>query len=295
MKNKQIIAVGIMLMLPLAIQAQENIKKAFDALVNDNSADVSTTHKLNRDPQTGSKEGQLDVYEFTIPMAQKQLVKNIERAFEKDQDQAYSINSGSPGKSDYAYESIAVGGGSSYMLGDIKGSRYIYAAFIDPQDKEKNHRYLYAMEWKEGKSEIQGKLVVTYATTAQYRSRNNNKYIDIDNMMDRAEYIKKRAEEIKKRYGLPSVSAGDNNVVVVVDNAQVWMTKFQMFKKWFLEAKGDRKNSQALNIYHLCKDVSSLNAEEKELIVGELQNLKKNAEDELTLKMFDMSIEQLKK
>ena len=51
----------------------------------------------------------------------------------------------------------------------------------------------------------------------------------------------------------------------------------------------------SLNIYHLCKDVSSLNAEEKELIVGELQNLKKNAEDELTLKMFDMLIEQLKK
>lgn len=48
MKNKQIIAVGIMLMLPLALQAQENIKKAFDALINDNRADVSTTHKLNR-------------------------------------------------------------------------------------------------------------------------------------------------------------------------------------------------------------------------------------------------------
>lgn len=288
MKNKQIIAVGIMLMLPLAIQAQENIKKAFDALINDNSADVSTTHKLNRDPQTGTKEGQLDVYEFTIPMAQKQLVKNIERAFEKDQDQAYSINSGSPGKSDYAYESVAVGGGSSYMLGDIKGSRFIYALFLDPMDKERIYRYAYAMEWKEGKSEIQGKLVVTYATTLQYRSRNNNKYIDIDNMMDRAEYIKKRAEEIKKRYG-------SSVTVEIINDAHIWLSKFQSYKKWFLEAKGDRKNAQALNIYELCKDVSSLDADEKKMITDEIQDLKKQANDELTQKMFDMSIERLKK
>ena len=283
MKSKQIIAVGIMLMLPLAIQAQENIKKAFDALVNDNSADVSTTHKLNRDPQTGTKEGQLDVYEFTIPMAQKQLVKNIERAFEKDQDQAYSINSGSPGKSDYAYESVAVGGGSPYMLGDIKGSRYIYAAFIDPQDKEKNHRYLYAMEWKEEQSEIQGKLIVTYATTAQYRSKGFN----VGDIMERAEHLRKRAEELKKRYG-------SSVTVEIIDDAHIWLSKFQSFKKWFLEAKGERKNTQALNIYELCKDVSSLNAEEKKMIIDEIKNLKKKTDEELTLKMFDMSIERLK-
>lgn len=283
MKNKQLIAVGILLMLPLAIQAQENIKKAFDALINDNSADVSTTHKLNRDPQTGTKEGQLDVYEFTIPMAQKQLVRNIERAFEKDQDQAYSINSGTPGKSDYAYESIAVGGGSSYMLGDIKGSRYIYAAFIDPQDKEKNHRYLYAIEWKEEQSEIQGKLVVTYATTAQYRSKGFN----VADMMERAEHLRKRAEEIKKRYG-------SSVTVEIIDDAHIWLSKFQSFKKWFLEAKGERKNTQALNIYELCKDVSSLNAEEKKMIIDEIKNLKKKTDEELTLKMFDMSIERLK-
>lgn len=286
MKNKQIIAVGIMLMLPLAIQAQENIKKAFDALINDNSADVSTTHKLNRDPQTGTKEGQLDVYEFTIPITQKQLVKNIERAFGKDQDQAYSINSGSPGKSDYAYESIAVGGGSSYMLGDIKGSRYIYAAFIDPQDKEKIHRYLYAMEWKEGKSEIQGKLVVTYATTAQYRSKRIG-VGDVGDLMERAEIMRKRAEEIKKRYG-------SSVTVEIVNDAHIWLSKFQSYKKWFLEAKGERKNTQALNIYELCKDVSPLNADEKKMIIDEIKNLKKQTDDELTQKMFDMSIERLK-
>ena len=44
MKNRHMIAVGIMLMLPLALQAQENIKKAFDTLVKDDKAKVSTSH-----------------------------------------------------------------------------------------------------------------------------------------------------------------------------------------------------------------------------------------------------------
>lgn len=284
MKNRHMIAVGIMLMLPLALQAQENIKKAFDVLINDNSADVSTTHKLNRDPQTGKKEGQLDVYEFTIPVTQKQLVKNIERSFEKDQNQAYSINSGSPGKSDYAYESIAVGGSSSYMFGEIKGSRFIYALFLDPMDKEKIYRYAYAMEWKEGQSKIQGKLVVTYATTLKYRNQQNKR---------------NTLNSLKIPSGVNSINIDGKGLDFSMDQigrgAHVWLGGFQLFKKWFLASEGERKNAVALQIYEHCKDVKCLNAEEKKQVIGEIQDLKKNTKDELTLKMFDMSIEQLKK
>lgn len=284
MKNRHMIAVGIMLMLPLALQAQENIKKAFDVLINDNSADVSTTHKLNRDPQTGKKEGQLDVYEFTIPVTQKQLVKNIERSFEKDQNQAYSINSGSPGKSDYAYESIAVGGSPSYMFGEIKGSRFIYALFLDPMDKEKIYRYAYAMEWKEGRSEIQGKLVVTYATTLKYRNQQNKR---------------NTLNSLKIPSGVNSINIDGKGLDFSMDQisrgAHVWIGGFQLLKKWFLASEGEGRNSVALRIYEQCKDVNSLNAEDRKQIIGELQDLKKETKDELTLKMFDMSIEQLKK
>lgn len=284
MKNRHMIAVGIMLMLPLALQAQENIKKAFDALINDNSADISATHKLNRDPETGKKEGQLDVYEFTIPITQKQLVKNVERAFEKDQEKAYSVNSGNPGKTGYAYESIAVGGSPSYMLGDIKGSRYIYALFLDPMDKEKIYRYAYAMEWKEGQSEIQGKLVVTYATTLKYR-----------NQQDRRRDLK----DIKIPSGVKSIYINGKGLDFSADQisrgAHVWIGGFQLLKKWFLASEGEGRNSVALRIYEQCKDVNSLNAEDRKQIIGELQDLKKETKDELTLKMFDMSIEQLKK
>ena len=77
--------------------------------------------------------------------------------------------------------------------------------------------------------------------------------------------------------------------------AHLWLAKFQMYKNWYLEDDTEWSNKQAINIYELCKDVSPLNAEEKKLIIGEIQKLRKKANDELMQKMFDMSIEKLKK
>lgn len=286
-------AVGILLMLPLALQAQENIKKAFDTLIKDNQAKVSETHKLDKDPETGKKEGQLDVYEFTIPYFKNMLVKNIENAFEKDSGKAYSINSGTPGSSGYPYNSLAVGGSSSYMIGTIKGSRYIYALFLDPMDKEKIHRYAYVMEWKEDESQIRGKLVVSYATTLKYRKQQEEREFWGQNNS------RNTLKDLKIPSGTSSVNidgkAFDFKMDQISRGAHVWIGGFQLLKKWFLESKGERANSVALQIYEHCKDTKCLNAEEKKQMVGEIQNLKKKTKDELTLKMFDMCIGRLRK
>lgn len=285
MKNRHMIAVGIMLMLPLALQAQENIKKAFDTLVKDDKAKVSASHKLNRDPETGKKEGQLDVYEFTIPYFKNLLVKNIENAFDKDSGKAYTVSSGDIGKSFFDYKSLAVGGESlPYEIGEMKNSKYIYALFLDPIDKEKKYRYAYAMEWKEGEGEIKGKLVVTYATTTKFRDQQNKR---------------NTLNSLKIPSGVNSININGKGLDFSMDQirrgAHVWLGGFQLFKKWFLTSEGERKNAVALQIYEHCKDVKCLNAEEKKQVIGEIQDLKKNTKDELTLKMFDMSIEQLKK
>ena len=285
MKNRHMIAVGIMLMLPLALQAQENIKKAFDTLVKDDKAKVSTSHKLNRDPETGKKEGQLDVYEFTIPYSENLLVKNIENAFDKDSGKAYTVSSGDIGKSFFDYKSLAVGGESRpYEIGEMKDSKYIYALFLDPIDKEKKYRYAYAMEWKEGEGEIKGKLVVTYATTAKFRDR-QNKRNTLNSLKipseTRSVYIDGKGFD----FSMDQIRRG----------AHVWLGGFQLLKKWFLASEGERASSIALQINEQCKDTKCLNAEEKKQIIDEIQDLKKNTKDELTLKMFDMSIEQLKK
>ena len=285
MKNRHMIAVGIMLMLPLALQAQENIKKAFDTLVKDDKAKVSASHKLNRDPETGKKEGQLDVYEFTIPYSENLLVKNIENAFDKDSGKAYTVSSGDIGKSFFDYKSLAVGGESlPYEIGEMKDSKYIYALFLDPIDKEKKYRYAYAMEWKEGEGEIKGKLVVTYATTTKFRDR-QNKRNTLNSLKIPSETRSINIDGKSFDFSMDQIRRG----------AHVWLGGFQLLKKWFLASEGERASSIALQINEQCKDTKCLNAEEKKQIIDEIQELKKNTNDELTLKMFDMSIEQLKK
>lgn len=78
---KKIGAVTLLGLLPLVTQAQQHIKAAFDALVQDNSVELSVEHKLEKDPETGIKESQFDFWEFTLPKSKQVLVKNIQQAF----------------------------------------------------------------------------------------------------------------------------------------------------------------------------------------------------------------------
>ena len=167
MKSKQFLAVSIMMLNLQTVHAQGHIKRAFNVLITDTYTKVESTHKLNKEPETGTKVGQLDVYEFTIPAAHHNLIEDIQQAFDQDKEKAYSLTSTSAAnKKSYNYTSLAVGGeDSGCPLGDMKNSRYIYALFLDPEDQSKTHRYAYAMEWCEGAKEIVGKLIITYATS----------------------------------------------------------------------------------------------------------------------------------
>ena len=129
MKSKQFLAVSIMMLSLQTVHAQGHIKHAFNVLTTDTSTKVESTHKLNKDPETGTKTGQLDVYEFTIPASHHNLLEDIKQAFDQDKEKAYSMSSVSTAnKKSYNYTSLAVGGeDNGYPLGDIKNSRYIYA------------------------------------------------------------------------------------------------------------------------------------------------------------------------
>ena len=119
---KKVGAVTLLGLLPLVTQAQQHIKAAFDALVQDNSVELSVEHKLEKDPETGIKESQFDFWEFTLPKSKQVLVKNIQRAFDLDREQAYSISTGSNSRGGEGVEVLAVGNGkgNGYSVGEIK-------------------------------------------------------------------------------------------------------------------------------------------------------------------------------
>lgn len=294
MKSRNIILAALLTAMPAAMTAQENIQKAFEALLNDKIVETKTQHSLERDPETGQKSAQADVYDFVVTNASAlSRIKDIEKAFEKDKNAAYQIRSGN-GNAGRNNVSLAVGNNrsQSVSIGSMKGSNYIYACFLDPDDAEKKYRYAYAMEWLDKGQKTQVRLVITYATTQKYREKNSTRRRIIIN-----------GQEINVDGGNFSGFSLDNSSVFVNDSVYSlqrtnggWLTQFNIYKNRFLNnPEGIAANTYVTQIYNLCKKADALDDDEKELVADELKRMKTKTDDELIQKLIDMSIERLKK
>lgn len=288
--------VAMMLMLSAtAANAQQHVQKAFEALLNENRTEIKTQHSLEKDPETGKKEGEMDVYDFELPSPtskQQQLVKDVERAFDKDKEEAYTLSSGNYGDN----VSLAVGDGKNVGvgLGNIKGSRYIYACFLDKDDPEKKYRYAYAMEWVEKEKKITVRLVKTYATTMQYRSKTKKTRKIIINGKE----IRMDGKSISFDDGFPfgQVFGSDSIFISGEKSSESWLSEFNTYKNLFLKNPDSTSASHyATYIYKLCKKAKPLDDAEKNMVAKEIMKLKNKTDDEFIQNLFEMSIERLKK
>jgi hypothetical protein len=194
MKSRNLILAAMLLAMPSTIMAQQNIKKAFDALLNEKITENRANHVLDRDPETGRMTAMADVYDFTISSKSAlERLDDVRKAFEIDKKDAYSVNSGirEKGGEDGELESFAslfenigfpsvslfVGDGkhSSVSIGTMKGSDYIYACFADKDDPEHRYRYAYALEWVEKAKKTKVRLAVTYALRPEARDSSYGK------------------------------------------------------------------------------------------------------------------------
>lgn len=194
MKNKNFILAAMLLVMPSILMAQQNIQKAFDALLSDKITENSTRHVLDRDPETGRLTALADVYDFTISSnSALERLKNVRKAFETDKKDAYSVNSGlrekAIGEDDnesyaslfenigFAPVTLFVGDGrhQSVSIGSMNGSEYIYACFADKDDPDHRYRYVYALEWAEKAKKTKVRLAVTYALRPEARDGKTKK------------------------------------------------------------------------------------------------------------------------
>ncbi len=164
-----IIAALIALLVPATASAnvyEDRLKEAFDNITNAVPLeDLSQMHTTYTDPETGVKEGQLDVIKFTIDSENMNLINDAKRVYEQ------------------------VNGNSSadiYTLwwndnddGTFQGYRLYYSpenaitvgldcdhcytvGFIAPDDKQ--HRTTYTIEWSEDADDgISGRIITTFA------------------------------------------------------------------------------------------------------------------------------------
>ena len=297
MKSRSLILTAMLTALPSALMAQQNIQKAFDALLNENIVEIKTQHTLERDPETGKKKAQMDIYDFEVANPTGiSRVRDIQRAFDKDKEDAYELRSGDHAGNDY--HRLAVGDGKSYSVavGRIKGSNYIYALFLDKDDPEKIYRYAYALEWVEKDKKTQVRLAVTYATTLQYRNSKRQTRTFIVN----GEEVRVDGNSFSLSngflFGNSSVFDRDSTFFNHERSSESWLSEFNTYKRLYQRnPDGSAANYYATYIYKLCKKADCLEDGEKQLVATEIKRLKAKTKDEFIQQLFDMSIERLKK
>lgn len=174
MKTSTIRLLGICLsLMPLMANAQTNIKSAFDAIIKCPEVQITESHTLDKDPSTRKKTGQSDVYGFVLPASREDLLKNVVSAFEQDAEMAYSINKGMSSETERDIM-LAVGiTGNDGIIITSPGCEYIYSLFLAPLSEDPNgiYRYAYGLNYKEEGGKFIGRLVITYATTLNYRQQ----------------------------------------------------------------------------------------------------------------------------
>ena len=165
-----IIAALIALLVPATVSAnvyEDRLKEAFDNIINAVPLeDLSQMHTAYTDPETGIKEGQLDVYKFTIGSENMGLINNAKRVYEQVNGNSsadiYTLwwNDNDDGTFQgyrlyYSPENaitVGIGCDHCYTVG-----------FLTPNDKQ--HRTTYTIEWDDATSgdSIDGRIVTTYA------------------------------------------------------------------------------------------------------------------------------------
>lgn len=309
MKNKSIILTAMLMALPSMLMAQKNIQKAFDQfLAEKEQMTLKPHHMLEKDPETGRKIAQCDVYDFSVEdkslkSLAKELLEDIESAFEQDKEAAYKLNSGE--SNEYAqYVNLTVGDGSQpgVAVGRIPSSRYVYACFLDKDDPEKKNRYAYALEWAETDGKINGRLAMTYGLMPQYQQHSgrityNN--LQIPNLWGGAI----DSDEVKLDYDTIFTNImPDINSIQSKAASTVWFTQLNAFGNLFrkqqslTKEKGDAAATRyATEIYNLCKRADSLDDHDKAMAIKEIEKLRKRTKDEFVQDLFDKSIELLRK
>lgn len=171
--NHIIIATLIAILVPATASAnvyEDRLKEAFDDIVSAVSfplsdKDASQMHTIYSDPETGVKEGQLDVYKFTLDNESIDLINNAKRVYEQmngnSNADVYTLWWSDNDDGSFQGYRLYYSPEQTIVVGLACDHCYT-VGFVAPDDKQ--HRTTYTIEWSEDDDDgISGRIVTTYA------------------------------------------------------------------------------------------------------------------------------------
>ena len=298
-----IIAALIALLVPATASAnvyEDRLKEAFDNITNAVPLeDLSQMHTTYTDPETGVKEGQLDVYKFTIDSENMDLINNAKQIYEQlgaDMENNLALR------------------GEIYTLwwtnhdDNIQGYRlyynpentiivglacdYCYTVGLISPDNVK-HRTTYTIEWDDAAhgDSITGRLITTYAPTKPKKVFTDSD--DYDKYMKQFQAGMEKYQEGMERYrsamekaqgslekaqgALSGFSDGQSHVYSFTSSsktdAQSWMKQL-LFYVNKVQENGNRYLYLS-KLYELCKDTEGLDQTDLKIGMQQLASIYK--------------------
>ena len=146
---------------------EDRLKEAFNDIINVvPHEDLSQMHTTYTDPETGVKEGQLDVYKFTIDSGNVGLINNAKEAYEQlngnSNADVYTLWWNDNDDGTFQGYRLYYSPEQTIVVGLACDHCYT-VGFLTPDDKQ--HRKTYTLEWSKNddSDSISGRLITTYA------------------------------------------------------------------------------------------------------------------------------------
>ena len=309
--NYIIIATLIALLVPTRASAnvyEDRLKEAFDDIISAVSSS-SREHLLTiySDPETGTKDGQLDVYKFTIDRNGMELINNAKRVYEQVNGNAnadvYTLWINDNGDWNTQGYRIYYNPDETIVVGLACDHCYT-VGFVAPDDKQ--HRTTYTLEWSnlEGCDSITGRLITTYAplkAKANDGHRLSSIVIssdDYDKYMEQFQAgMEKYQAAIEKAQGaLSGLSDGQSHSFSFSsssssssshNNAKDWMKKLL----FYVEKLQDDSSAHYIylsKLYELCKDTEGLDQMDLKIGMQQLASVYKQLKEKKKLKESEL-------
>jgi len=307
-----IIAALIALLVPATASAniyEDRLKEAFDNIVSAVSLeDLSQMHTTYTDPETGVKEGQLDVIKFTIGNESMNLINEAKRVYEQLGDnmennlplrgEVYTLWWTDHDDTFQGYR-LYYDPENTIIVG--LACDYCYTVGLISPDNVK-HRTTYTIEWDDATpgDSIKGRLITTYAPTKPKKvftdSDEYDKYMKqfqagmekYQEGMERYRSAMEKAQgSLEKAQGaLSGFSDGQTHVYSFSSSSKTdansWMKKL-LFYVNKVQENGNRYLYLS-KLYELCKDTEGLDQTDLKIAANQLASVYKQLKAKNKLK-----------
>lgn len=225
MKARGLVTLMLGMAIGVANAAMTDISQLFKRITD---SDYVSGKEMYVIPAKGDGVSQrMEVTEFSMPVAEMSLIKEIKRAFSSTDDAYFKVeNNGTKPQ----YYNVEIDGGRSVNFGG-KGKNLLSASFAYAGNDE--YRYVYAIEWVAKDDKIEGRVISTLGKRPKGSKQVLGSTFDFDtkDLEQKLKDVERNIDQWKQgldedRPALPKVYVDDSGLVTMsnIDGSTLYAT-----------------------------------------------------------------------